>query len=303
MYDYGYDYGAVDYGSAAGIFGGMLAGLGVMLLISSAIGILMLISQWKIYKKAGKGGWECLIPIYNIIVLLDIVKLPTWYVALLLVPFANIYVMFKMYIELAHKFGKSTGFGVLTVFFSVILLPILAFSKDCVYQDGQNMVSTTPTMGNTQYNPQTFENQFNNVNNGMNYNNQVTPNPVPYNMDSSINPMPTQQSTLSEPQTPINNFNQEIAPQPMNQEVSQLGVNNQPSELNVASQQPIEPATSDVNMGEMPQNNVDMPNPEPVIITGTPEVVSNIQPEINNNPNIPNQVNPFDNNQMNNPNM
>jgi phosphoglucosamine mutase len=41
--------------------------------------------------------------------------------------------MFKIYIELAHKYGKTTGFGIATMFFSFVCLPILGFSKNCVY--------------------------------------------------------------------------------------------------------------------------------------------------------------------------
>lgn len=122
-YDYGYE--AVE--SSTSLLGGLFASLGIMMLISSAVGIFMLVAMWKLFKKAGKNGWECLIPIYNIIVLLEITELPTWYIALFFVPFANIYAMFKIYIELAHKFGQSTGFGVAMVFFAIICVPILAF--------------------------------------------------------------------------------------------------------------------------------------------------------------------------------
>ena len=35
--------------------------------------------QWKIFTKAGKPGWASIVPIYNIIVLLEIVGKPWWY--------------------------------------------------------------------------------------------------------------------------------------------------------------------------------------------------------------------------------
>lgn len=97
------------------------------------VGVLLIVSLWMIFKKAGKPGWASIVPIYNIIVLIQVAGLPLWYIILLLIPFANIYAIFKIYIELAHKFGKSTGFGVLTVFFSEICLPILAFDKNATY--------------------------------------------------------------------------------------------------------------------------------------------------------------------------
>lgn len=104
------------------------------IVISLAVGILVVVSLWMIFKKAGRPGWASIVPIYNIIVLIQIVGLPLWYLVLLIIPFANIYAIFKIYIELAHKFGKSTGFGVLTVFFSEICLPILAFDKNATYK-------------------------------------------------------------------------------------------------------------------------------------------------------------------------
>lgn len=127
MYDYDlYDYSAeVSTTSSIGTFPLILGGL---------LSLLAIVSLWKIFKKAGKPGWASIVPIYNIIVLLEITGLPLWYIVLFIIPFANIYVIFKVYIELAHKFGKSTGFGVATVFFSIICLPILAFSKSAEYK-------------------------------------------------------------------------------------------------------------------------------------------------------------------------
>ena len=104
------------------------------IVIGSIVGILAIVSLWIIFKKAGKPGWASIVPIYDIIVFIQVAGLPLWYLVLLIIPFANIYAIFKIYIELAHKFGKSTGFGVLTVFFSEICLPILAFDKNATYQ-------------------------------------------------------------------------------------------------------------------------------------------------------------------------
>lgn len=65
MYDYDlYDYSAgVSTTSSIGTFpliGGSLAS------------ILIIVSLWKIFKKAGKPGWASIVPIYNMIVLLEI---------------------------------------------------------------------------------------------------------------------------------------------------------------------------------------------------------------------------------------
>ena len=100
-------------------------------LLSSIVvlGILafILYCYWKVFEKAGRPGWESLIPFYNIyIITTKIAKLPWWYLLLFFIPIANIYAIFKIYIEFAKNFGKSTLFGVLLVFFAVILIPVLA---------------------------------------------------------------------------------------------------------------------------------------------------------------------------------
>ena len=43
-----------------------------------AFSVLMIVSVWKVFVKAGKPGWASLIPIYNIIVLLEVTGKPTW---------------------------------------------------------------------------------------------------------------------------------------------------------------------------------------------------------------------------------
>ena len=43
------------------------------IIIYLAICVLLIVSQWKIYTKANQSDWACLIPIYNIIVLLKII--------------------------------------------------------------------------------------------------------------------------------------------------------------------------------------------------------------------------------------
>lgn len=102
-------------------------------MIYFAVIALMLASMWTIYTKAGKPGWACIIPIYNIIVLLDIVGKPWWWLLLMLIPIVNIIFAIWMYNLLSLSFGKSSGFTVGLILLSVIFFPILAFG-DAKYQ-------------------------------------------------------------------------------------------------------------------------------------------------------------------------
>lgn len=116
------DYGDYPAGAAAGMAAGMM-------IIYIIIGLLMLISMWKIYSKAGKPGWAAIIPIYNLIVLLEIVDKPLWWIILMLIPFVNIVISIIVTVELAKKFGQSVGFAIGMILLSIIFYPILAFGS------------------------------------------------------------------------------------------------------------------------------------------------------------------------------
>lgn len=85
----------------------------------------MIVSQWKIYSKAGKPGWACLIPIYNIIVLLEIIGKPWWWLFLFLIPIVNIVFAIWTINLLSKSFGKSEGFTIGLILLPFIFFPIL----------------------------------------------------------------------------------------------------------------------------------------------------------------------------------
>ncbi len=89
--------------------------------------------MWRIYEKADQPGWAAIIPIYNIYVLLQIVGRPGWWLLLMLIPIVQIIVFIVVYVDLAHSFGKSTGFGIGLVLLGIVFLPILALG-DAQYQ-------------------------------------------------------------------------------------------------------------------------------------------------------------------------
>lgn len=138
--------------------GGLLAATAIIWIIISAIIMLIVVSQWKIFVKAGKPGWASLIPIYNTVVELQIIGKPDWYVLLLFVPFVNIVITIMICIELAKVFGKSALFGFFGLgIFSIIGYPILAFGKakylgipndnnqNSSIEQNQNVPPTNPT--------------------------------------------------------------------------------------------------------------------------------------------------------------
>ncbi|MFZ5554647.1 MAG: DUF5684 domain-containing protein [Bacteroidota bacterium] len=113
--------------------------VGVILYI--ALIVFIIASIWKVFVKAGKPGWAAIVPIYNYIVMLEIVKKPIWWIVLLLIPFVNIIMLFIIMIEMAKAFGKSAGFGVGLALLGFIFFPILGFG-DAQYVYGDNSKKT-----------------------------------------------------------------------------------------------------------------------------------------------------------------
>lgn len=95
--------------------------------------LLVIIGMWKVFVKAGKPGWAAIIPIYNMIVLLEIAGKPLWWFILMLIPFVNIIVIIIVLIALARNFGKGVGFALGLLILPFIFYPILGFG-DARYQ-------------------------------------------------------------------------------------------------------------------------------------------------------------------------
>ncbi len=100
-----------------------------MVILWLAVVILLIVAQWKIYTKAGKPGWAVLIPIYNIIVLLEIIGKPWWWLLLMLIPVVNIVIGIWATNLLSKSFGYSEGFTVGLILLPIVFYPILGFGQ------------------------------------------------------------------------------------------------------------------------------------------------------------------------------
>jgi hypothetical protein len=101
----------------------------VFLLIIDIVAIVILIvCMWIIFTRAGRPGWACIVPIYNVIVLCDMVGRSRWWTLLYFIPLVNIVAYIVLFFGLAKAFGRSDAFGVGLVLLPIIFLPILAFT-------------------------------------------------------------------------------------------------------------------------------------------------------------------------------
>lgn len=114
----------IGQGAAAGGAVGAIMGL-----VQLAIGILMLISIWKVYVKAGKPGWAAIVPIYNVIVMLQIAEKPLWWIVLFFVPIANLIVGILTLAGVAKAFGRGAGTVVGLIFLPFVFWPMLGFGS------------------------------------------------------------------------------------------------------------------------------------------------------------------------------
>lgn len=140
----------------------LAAGIGVTgIIIYLAILVLIVVSGWKVFEKAGKPGWAFIVPIYNMVVLCEIVGKPVWWVIMMFIPCVNI--VFAVWITnlLSKSFGKSEGFTVGLLLLSFIFYPILGFG-DAQYQGP----SAKEAQGFTNFKPEDYQRPYNNNDTG-----------------------------------------------------------------------------------------------------------------------------------------
>ncbi len=91
--------------------------------------VFIIASIWKVFQKAGQPGWACLIPIYNLYVMLKIAGKPGWWLLLFFIPLVNIVFLIWTYNMISKSFGKEEGFTVGLVLLSFVFWPILGFGS------------------------------------------------------------------------------------------------------------------------------------------------------------------------------
>lgn len=96
--------------------------------------VLPFIGFYKLFQKAGRPGWEGVIPIYNIYVMIKLSGRPLWWMALMLLPGINILVFIGLLVDFLKSFGKfSLGDHIAGVALPFIFLPKWGFDKDTKY--------------------------------------------------------------------------------------------------------------------------------------------------------------------------
>lgn len=158
------------------ILGGSITLILILALFLLTFIIVYTIALWKLFKKAGKNGWEAIIPFYNTYVLIEIAGLNWWYFLIAIsgtivtiigldsiswiTNIASLAVNFFIFYNIAKKMKKeSIGYAIASIFISKILILVLGFSKDEF--DNSILVSPNGPIGdnkqnNTSNNPERY---------------------------------------------------------------------------------------------------------------------------------------------------
>jgi len=133
-----------DSGGAGLLTGGALIFLWILAI---ALGVFYIVCYWKVFTKAGKAGWLSIIPIVNLVVLLNIGGLSGWWLLVGLVPGVDVVFLaifsLVVYWNLGKAFGRGVGFRLGLMFLHAIFIAILAFG-DAQYVGPRPVVMTLP---------------------------------------------------------------------------------------------------------------------------------------------------------------
>lgn len=90
--------------------------------------LLIMLTCSNIFKVSEKKKASLLIPLYNLVIFLDIVNMNRFYFILLLFPVVNVLVIYIMLYRLSIVFHTTKSFAFGLIFLPIVFLPILNFS-------------------------------------------------------------------------------------------------------------------------------------------------------------------------------
>jgi hypothetical protein len=142
-------YGFEDVFLGMGIF--FLVFFTIMFLVWATVLTLHVVGQWKMFTKAKEEGWKALIPIYNFVVLSNLVGITPWWLLIIgicylvmFIPFINIiiwiplmvlwyYYLIILAISTARSYGKSDAWAVGFVLVPWLFYFLVGINKDDKY--------------------------------------------------------------------------------------------------------------------------------------------------------------------------
>ena len=157
-----------NYDGIWAIFAGILAALGafaiLIVIIIVPIVIVCLVAKYKMYKKAGRNGWEAIVPFYSEWVYTEIAGVEWWWFIALIASniftftthngdqtisfnFTNVVGLFGAFVcnyNISKKLHKDVGFAVLMTLFPFVMIPLIGFSSSYSFDDSVKVTKNGP---------------------------------------------------------------------------------------------------------------------------------------------------------------
>ncbi len=109
--------------------------------------ITTILGLYKLFALAGEEAWKALVPFYNFIVWLKIIKKPWWWIFLIITPGVNFLMMAIMYYLTSKAFNKRSAQDLVVAFlFGFIYLPYIGFQKETKYVGPEDASKRKPSI-------------------------------------------------------------------------------------------------------------------------------------------------------------
>ncbi|MEO3405271.1 signal peptidase I [Mucilaginibacter sp. CAU 1740] len=111
-----------------------IAGYMSVYVIIGPLFLLVLAGYWKLFEKAGRQGWEALIPVYQLYIMLKLTERPWWWLLLLVIPGINLILCIGILVDFIKSFGKvRVGQITMSILLPFIFIPKWGFDKSTQY--------------------------------------------------------------------------------------------------------------------------------------------------------------------------
>ncbi len=108
--------------------------MSIYMMLSLLFFFLSAAGLWRIFEKAGRKGWEAIVPFYNFYIWLKIINKPLWWYIFIIFPYINVFTLLLMVVETLKCFRKDgLGEQALGVLFPFFFLPYLGFTPREAY--------------------------------------------------------------------------------------------------------------------------------------------------------------------------
>ena len=106
----------------------LFSGIGFIIAasVTGVILILLNLSWWMIFSKAGEAGWKVLVPFFNLFVLTKVLNKPVWWIVIYLLPLVG-YILIS--IQVSQLFSKKILYAVGLIFIPFVFYPMLGLGK------------------------------------------------------------------------------------------------------------------------------------------------------------------------------